>query len=828
MTNQRVLEKIKWAKANGRTTLDLRGQGLKELPPEIGQLTKLTELDLCHNQFSSLPPVICKLTKLQKLILWHNKLTAQQPAICKLMNLTELDLRYNQFSSLPPAICKLTNLMELDLYSNYIGILPPEIGQLTKLTRLNLGHNHLSSLPPAICKLTNLTKLDLSHNQFSSLPPEIGQLTNLTELNLSNHQFNTLPSEICQLTNLQTLILVDNQLTTLPPEIGQLTKLTKLNLSNNHLSRLPLEICKLTKLTELYFGRNPLIFPPYEIATKGIKIIRQYCAAREPNTSIGVVSDPVLLQPKDQPLNEVKVLLVGDGAAGKTSLVKQLLDVPFDHNEDTTHGINIKCWQQDIGSKKIRINIWDFGGQVIQHAMHQFFLSKCSLYILVLDGRKDEQAEYWMRYIEAFGGGSPVLIVLNKQDENPSFDVNRPFLRDKYPSIRGFYPISCLKRKGLDDFKKALLSELAKVEMLGALCPASWFAVKRRLEQMGKPYISAEEYGNICKKVGIAEEENRETLVDFLHDLGVAVHFRDFILDAMHVLDPLWVTNAVYKIITAEKMADSKGILHLKHLCEILPHGDGEKHCCPLETHAFIMRLMQKFELCYELGKDAVLIPQLLPVSEQQVDFKKDGALRFALHYPDFLPPSVFPRFMVKVHKDINAQTCWRTGVLLKDKRSEAQALVKADMEARRINIWVQGEHPREYLHYLRYTLADINSGFEKLTVSELVPMPDDKDSTADYATLLEYAKNDIDKYIPTGSTKVYSVHELLGLVQPKDKAELVRLADKTDPEPAEKASWLEMINDFVELKPGLLGISFNLHGFFKKLLDRQKKKRRS
>ena len=136
---------------------------------------------------------------------------------------------------------------------------------------------------------------------------------------------------------------------------------------------------------------------------------------------------------KNQPLNEVKVLVVGDGAAGKTSLVKRLLGLPFDHHWDTTHGINIKGWQQDIDSRKIKINIWDFGGQVIQHATHQFFLSKRSLYILVLDGRKEERPEYWLQHMKAFGGDSPVLVVLNKQDENCGFDLNRKNLQRKYP-----------------------------------------------------------------------------------------------------------------------------------------------------------------------------------------------------------------------------------------------------------------------------------------------------------------------------------------------------------------------------------------------------------
>jgi internalin A len=316
-------------------------------------------------------------------------------------------------------------------------------------------------------------------------------------------------------------------------------------------------------------------------------------------------------------------------------------------------------------------------------------------------------------------------------------------------------------------------------------------------------------------------------LLGFLNDLGVVVHFNDLDLKTMDVLDPVWVTNAVYKIITAEKMSDNKGFLELNKLSEILPSGDEDKYCCPHKTHPFIICLMKKFELCYPIGDKAVLIPQLLPVLEPPLNFSKDSSLSFALHYPDFLPPSVFPRFMVKVNKDIKDDFYWRTGVVLEDKRSGSQALVKADVEARRINIWVHGECRREYLHYLRYSLADINSSFEKLKIMELVPMPDDEDITADYATLLEYAKNDIDKYIPTGSTKVYSVHELLGLVQPKDRDELVRLGEKTSMIGDDQATLLEMLNDFFEVKPSFLGISFNLQGFFKRLICQQKQKRR-
>lgn len=789
MTNEWLLKRIEKAKASGETEFYLGHDQLTTLPFELFQLTNLRRLDLSGNQLTSLPIELCQLT-----------------------NLTELNLSGNQLATLPSEICQLRKLKKISLRANNPITLLPELCQLINLTDIDLGGNQFTTLPSELFQLTNLRRLDLSYNQLADLPPEICQLANLTKLDLRYNRFATLPSELFQLTNLRRLELSYNQLTDLPPEISQLTSLMSLYLNNNQLITLPPEICQLTRLTVFSLSDNPLISPPLEVASKGKQAIRQYFAS---------------LQPEDQPLNEVKILLVGDGAAGKTSLVKQLLGQAFDQHEDTTHGINIQGWEQEVGGRKIRINIWDFGGQEIQHATHQFFLSKRSLYVLVLDGRKDERMEYWLRHIEAFGGDSPVLVVLNKMDSNPSFDVNRPFLLEKYPGIRDFFRISCKSSTGVAQFKEALLTELDKVEMIGTVWPGSWFAVKQRLEQLDRPYISAEEYKGICKEAGITEAQSCEVLVDFLHDLGVAVHFKEFILDAMHVLDPIWVTEAVYKIITAEKMADRKGLLSLKCLGEILPLRGEKKHSYPPDTHPYIMGLMEKFELCYPVGKEAVLIPQLLPVSEPKLSFKQSGSLRFALHYPDFLPPSVFPRFMVKVHRDIKAATCWRTGVLLEDQRSGAQALVKADIEARRINIWANREQRREYLHYLRYTLADINSGFEKLTVSERVPMPDDQHGSADYENLLDLAEAGSDIFIPIGSKKKYSVHELLGLVQPKHRDELDGLVQKIDKQGSDEASWLEMMNDLFELKPSLLGITFNVHGFFKEVLARQKRKRR-
>ncbi|MCI5168325.1 MAG: hypothetical protein D3903_20095, partial [Candidatus Electrothrix sp. GM3_4] len=290
-----------------------------------------------------------------------------------------------------------TGATELDLSRQELTELPPELFQLTKLTSLDLKYNQIENIPQDIGQLVHLLSLDLDGNEVTELPSKLFQLKNLFFLGIGDIKLTTLPPEIVQLTSLTSLDIIANQLSYLPPELFQLINLTQLDLRANRLSSLPPEITQLIKLKSLWLYGNPLTSPPYELATQGIDAIREYFTSAEEGT---------------QTVAEVKVILVGEGASGKTSLTRCLREEHFNPREETTHGIRIKPWQLSNGDQQLRCNLWDFGGQEIMHATHQFFLSRRSLYVLVLDGRRDERPEYWLRYIESFGGGSPVLVVL--------------------------------------------------------------------------------------------------------------------------------------------------------------------------------------------------------------------------------------------------------------------------------------------------------------------------------------------------------------------------------------------------------------------------------
>ena len=375
-----------------------------------------------------------------------------------------------------------------------------------------------------------------------------------------------------------------------------------------------------------------------------------------------------------------------------------------------------------------------------------------------------------------FGGGSPILVVLNKIDEHPGFEVNRRFLQEKYPGIKGFYRLSCATDEGLEAFITALQQALMTVELLHTAWPQSWFDVKTALERMKANYISYAKYRKVCGQCGIAETTAQETLVEFLHDLGVSLHFKDLALLETQVLRPKWVTQAVYQIINSPQLARGRGILPLAGLHEILTPA----RVYPRDKHPYLVDLMKKFELCYELDRERVLVPDLLEVQEPAFDFPYETALQFRLEY-DFLPRAIMPRFIVRRHQDIRDELRWRTGVVLHNPDLQTTAVVKSDDEAKTIAIWVQGERRREYFAIIRHTLQEIHRSFEKLLVTELVPLPDYPAITVEYQELIGLEQMG-KTHIPIGKLrKEYRVKDLLNGIASEQarQAELQNLRDE-------------------------------------------------
>jgi internalin A len=758
MTDKELLKIITIIVRNKVTSLNLSEQQLTTLPAQINQLTKLTKLEIKNNSLITLPQQIGQLTNLTRLDLRNNQLTVLPSEIGQLTNLTTLNLSHNQLTELPSEIGHLTKLKRLDLDGNLLTKLPDEIKYLTNLAELNLQDNKLITLPTGIGQLTNLTDLNLHDNQLTILPVQIGQLIGLMWLNLGNNELTTLLPQIGQLFKLRALLLFNNQLTVLPSQIGQLTDLRVLNVSSNQLYALPPQIDQLVKLRMLDLSNNPLPLPPeiLELKNKPIEIINYYLQYQ---TDLR------------KPLNEAKALIVGQGDAGKTSLAKRLVEGTFDRNERKTEGINIKLWPIQVEGEEIRLNVWDFGGQEIMHATHQFFLTKRSLYILVLNSRQGEQdnkIEYWLKLIQSFGSNSPIIVVINKIDDHALLEIDERGLRAKYDTIKAFVRTSCETGQGIQDLKTVIATEVSQLEHLHDQLLLSWFNIKTQLEKLKQNYIPYTDYERMCQSAGITEEGSQRTLIHFLHDLGVVLNFQDDPrLEETSILNPKWVTNGVYKILNSPILFESKGVLIVEQLSRIL-----DNQAYPKNKQLFIIDMMRKFELCFEFegtSDQQFLIPELLSVKEPELKWSEVSRLNFQYHY-NILPGSIISRFIVRMHNYTFEETYWRNGVLLTHEGN--QALVKADQEDRKIFIWVTGPEQgrRSLLAIIRSHFNHIHRTIPKIEAKEIVTLPDRPDVEIEYEDLRILEAHGIEWQFHPKLKAKYNVQELLNMVDSSDK----------------------------------------------------------
>ena len=119
------------------------------------------------------------------------------------------------------------------------------------------------------------------------------------------------------------------------------------------------------------------------------------------------------------------------------------MDLPAE--EETTRGIDIHCHEFPISDGRVfRLNTWDFGGQQIYHATHQFFLTKRSLYVLVDDTRSDHRSihdegfKFWLEVVETLSESSPLLIFQNEKGGR-SKQIDEAGIKGRFPNVRDFY-----------------------------------------------------------------------------------------------------------------------------------------------------------------------------------------------------------------------------------------------------------------------------------------------------------------------------------------------------------------------------------------------------
>ncbi len=175
-----------------------------------------------------------------------------------------------------------------------------------------------------------------------------------------------------------------------------------------------------------------------------------------------------------------------------------------------TEGIKISEWitfAPDSKNSIIKLNIWDFGGQEIYHATHQFFLTERSVYLLIWNARKAKDFDNiftWLHTIEASGGDSPIILVMSNMNEND--DLNLKELKSRFPQIVGSLKIDSKDGKGIQRLKECISETTWKLPLMRTPRVDSWHRVRERLEILNEYWISYNKFYDLCVSEGIDDK----------------------------------------------------------------------------------------------------------------------------------------------------------------------------------------------------------------------------------------------------------------------------------------------------------------------------------
>ncbi|MGJ3244491.1 MAG: COR domain-containing protein [Elainellaceae cyanobacterium] len=778
MTHDELLQLIDRAAAEGWKELNLSGKNLQELPPEIGNLAnlsrlylyknqltsvpkelgnlaKLSVLSLSLNQLTSVPKELGNLAKLSRLDLSHSQLTSVPKELGNLPNLSRLDLPRNQLTSVPKELGNLAKLSQLDLSDNQLTSVPKELGNLAKLSQLYLHQNQLTSVPKELGNLANLSQLYLHHNQLTSVPKELGNLANLLDLSLSDNQLTSVPKELGNLANLSRLSLSQNQLTSVPKELGQLANLSRLDLHHNQLTSVPKELGQLAKLSQLDLHHNQLTSVPKELGNLAnlflLDLSQNPDLVSPPPEVIAQGLEAILAylqeQQKDgEPQWISKLLVVGEGGVGKTSLLRALRGEAFKVQQSTTHGIEIKALPLGHPSEAdvtMTLNTWDFGGQEIYHATHQFFLTNRSLFLLAFNARLGyEQSKliYWLKTIRANAPESPVILVATWSDERDA-DIPYSDLKEQFPQIVGLYPVSNKTGEGIHPLKQAITQTAADLPLMGEIWPESWLKFANIARKAKAKHTTPSKFWEGMARCGISDE-GKPVLATWLHELGDILFFKDNPeLNDLVILKPQWVTQYISEVLEADAVIHNFGLFTRQCMDELW------NNLTPgLRQH--FLELMEQFDLSYKIPDD----PEFKSLVVERLDYEppnyqarwaqirqdpacKEISMKFQLSEILAGIPTWFiarqHRFTLNLH--------WRTGVLFGDNRTNPRhlGLLRVERDTRTnadfVRLTVRGPMPHSFFDVLREGFELTLSRYPGLQITRLIPCPDPDDESCLY-----------------------------------------------------------------------------------------------
>ncbi len=533
-----AVERIRAAKASGQDWLDLGDLGLETLPDELKILAEqLKILVLGWNRYNAITKYFGYDTKRP-----HSQLKSAE-IVARLTQLQTLDLSECTDLTEVPSLANLTHLQSLDLTGCTHLTEVPSLDSLTRLQTLNINQCFGLTQMPSLDRLTELQTLNIMYCAGLTEVPSLDNLTKLKSLCISTCTGLTELPSLDRLTELQSLGLIDCPIV----DFEQLEKLTVLH-----------EAGKLPHLQELFIDYTPA------------------AAIIHPGVLLSGSPKEIFAAWRGQAVYEARVCFVGMGNVGKSWLyercfLNRVKKLGVDPRERTQNFALIPpdriLWKPnnliETVSREIQPRVWDFGGQLVLHGIHEIFLTDDgrTVYVLVLDQNRTPNRDrreyeeygnaliYWLKMLKHFAGPTvPIVIAITQCDIKPDpRPVDEKLLAEPKCSIvdaDAINKLSCAHVVQINEIVDQLCATSNDPKSIEPLQTAITFAigsfrekieqqrvsgdyikVRNKLEEVFRTemIISKEDYYTHCQNVGVDERD--ETKLRMLHNDGFAFYF---------------------------------------------------------------------------------------------------------------------------------------------------------------------------------------------------------------------------------------------------------------------------------------------------------------
>ena len=483
---------------------------------QLSNLTTLQLLDCSDTSISDLSPLI-NLTALQALYCHKTSINDLSP-LANLAALRKLYCSETSISDLSPLV-NLTTLRKLYCSNTSISDLSP-LSNLIALDTLYCSNTSISDLSP-LANLIALDTLDCSETSISDLSP----LTNLIALD-TLYCSGTLISDLSPLSNLaalEVLLCSETEIIDLSP-LANLIALKRIHCDSETITHIPKHILFLPQLRSIFFSPTVRNIPP---GLTELKDIRAYFRHLEQEIS-------------PAPDQLFKVVLLGNGCVGKTSLLARLEHgqaATLPTLEARTHAIQMKQWP--VPQSELVANVWDFGGQEIYHATHRLFLASRALYLVLWSGEHVREAgeayydlPYWLDLILAEGRHNRVLVIQNRFGDEPTqlppdWHDLVAYYEARHLVLERPLSVDCCQNEGLEQVRKQIRRSLEDMQEQRAYqLPAAWVGIRAHLlaeRENGTKVLPFSAFRAQYQALGM-DDAAAHALLQFLHHNGIVYH----------------------------------------------------------------------------------------------------------------------------------------------------------------------------------------------------------------------------------------------------------------------------------------------------------------